>query len=348
MLFVPVVDKDQNPLMPTSPGRARRWTEKGKATGFWKKGVFCVRLNIEPSGRQTQPIAVGVDPGSKKEGFTVKSEAHTFLNIQTDAVTHVKEAMEDRKMSKSSRRQRKTPYRKNRMNRKRGGLPPSTRARWQWKLRILNWLKRLYPVTDVIVEDVKASTKPGNRCWNKSFSPLQAGKAWFYEEVRKLSRLTLIHGYETKKLRDRHSLEKTDRKMDEVFEAHCVDSWVMANSVVGGHEKPDNIRMLGITPLKLHRRELHRRQPSKGGIRLRFGGTRSLGFKRGSIVKHSKRGVCYVGGSTGDRISLHSLESGKRLCQNAKPKDVKFLTYSTWRTRLLPTPEGGGFCRGGN
>jgi len=92
-MFVPVVDQDNQPLMPTKPSRARWWIKEGKATPFWKRGVFCVRLNKEPSERAMQPIAVGIDPGSKKEGFTVKSEAHTYLNIQADAVTWVKDVV---------------------------------------------------------------------------------------------------------------------------------------------------------------------------------------------------------------------------------------------------------------
>lgn len=83
-MFVPVVDANQKPLMPTTPFRARRWILSGKATPFFRKGVFCVRLNVEPTDRNTQPIAVGIDPGSKKEGFTVKSKAHTYLNVQVD------------------------------------------------------------------------------------------------------------------------------------------------------------------------------------------------------------------------------------------------------------------------
>ena len=48
--MVPVVSKTGEPLMPTKPSRARRWIKAGKATPFWKKGIFCVRLNIDPSG----------------------------------------------------------------------------------------------------------------------------------------------------------------------------------------------------------------------------------------------------------------------------------------------------------
>ena len=128
-MFVAVVDQNHKPLMPTTPARARRWIKSGEATPFWDRGIFGVRLNREPSGTQTQPIAVGIDPGSKKEGLTVKSQAHTYLNIQADAVTHVKEAVAERRDSRKLRRFRTTPCRQPRANRARGGIPPSTKAR---------------------------------------------------------------------------------------------------------------------------------------------------------------------------------------------------------------------------
>lgn len=63
------------------------------------------------------------------------------------------------------------------------------------------------------------------------------------------------------------------------------------------------------------------------------GGMSSMGFKRGSWVKHPKYGVCYVGGTLNGRVSLHNLQDGKRLTQNAKTDDCTFLTYSSWRVR---------------
>jgi hypothetical protein len=116
-MVVPVVDSDQHPLMPTTPARARRWIRSGKATAFWKGGIFCVRLNVEPSARQTQPVIVGIDPGSKKEGYSVVSAAHTYLNIQADARTGVQEAEQQSTRMRRTRRYRKTPYRKMRPNR---------------------------------------------------------------------------------------------------------------------------------------------------------------------------------------------------------------------------------------
>ena len=111
-----------------------------------------------------------------------------------------------------TRRGRNTPCRKPRFNRAKGsfdtqatqpkGLPPSTKARWQWKLRICWWLKKIFPITDFVVEDIAAVTKKGKRRWNKSFSPLEVGKKWFYSELEKIGNVYTLKGYETKELRD--------------------------------------------------------------------------------------------------------------------------------------------------
>ena len=52
--------------MPTTPSRARRWIKNKEATPFFKRGIFCVRLNREPSGREYQDIAVWIDTGSNR------------------------------------------------------------------------------------------------------------------------------------------------------------------------------------------------------------------------------------------------------------------------------------------
>ena len=339
-IAVPVVDRSGKPLMPTTASRARRWIKRGEATPFFVKGIFCVRLNREPSTQERQDIAVGIDPGSKKEGFTVKSESHTYLNINADAVTWVRDAVETRRNMRRARRFRKTPCRANRKNRVRGCLPPSTKARWQWKLRVVAQLAKVFPITDFVVEDIKAKTT-GRRRWDVNFSPLEVGKAWFYGELRRFGRVYLKQGWETKELRDAAGLKKSRAKMSEVFSAHCIDSWVLANNLVGGHIKPDNTRLLCVSPIRLHRRQLQMLQPATGGVRKAYGGTRSCGLKRGALVEHPKHGMAYVGGTMGGRVSLHSTTDGKRLTQMAKPSNVRFKTYNTWRTRLLPGLNAG-------
>jgi len=328
-MFVPVVDKNQNPLMPTTPSRARRWIREGKATPFWKRGIFCVRLNVEPSDDKKQEIAVGIDPGTKREAFTVKSEAHTFLNIQANSVDWVSEAVYIRRWLRQNRR-KKAPNRKMRRNRSATRLTPSARARWGLKLRVCNWLSQMFPLTVFIVEDVHAKSR-GMRRWDFYFSAIEIGKNWFYRELEKIAVVIPFLAGGTRALRTTTGLKKSSAKLEDKFEAHCLDSWVLANCFTGGHVTPENTSLLRLIPLRFHRRQLHRIQPAKGGERMRYGGTRSLGFKRGSIVKHLKRGITYVGGYLNGRISLHSLETGKRITQSARPEHVKHLTYNSWR-----------------
>lgn len=331
-MFVPVVDRNQNPLMPTTSARARKWIRSGKATPFWKRGVFCVRLNVDPSDNKTQPIAVGIDPGSKREAFTVKSKKHTYLNVLTEAVTWVKGAMKRRRDARGARRQRNTPCRPCRQNRGKGVTPPSTMARWDWKIRIITWIRKMFDVGSFIVEEVKAKTR--GKKWNASFSPLKIGKKWFYDELLKLGSLTIRKGWETKLMRDELGLKKSGSKLADRFECHNVDSWVLARSAVGGPESPDNTSLIKLVPLQFRRRQIHRLQPGRGGVRSNYGGTRSLGFTRGSLVRHAKYGLCYVGGAMLGRASLHDPFTGKRITQEARLGTFRFLTYSSWRAVL--------------
>lgn len=330
---VPVFYEDK-PLMPTTPSRARRWVKSGKATPFMRLGMFCIRLNARPSDTKTQPIVVGIDPGSKREGFTVKSKSKTYLNVLSGAVTWVKDSIESRKYMRMSRRSRTTPCRKNRKNRNRGNLPPSTKARWGIKLRIVNQLCKIYPITAFVVEDIRA--KVGGRKWNLSFSPLQIGKHWFYEKLRKIGEVYAKQGHETAEMRKTLGLKKTNGKMEKVFSAHNVDSWVLAHSYVGGNDIPGNEEILEVNPIRFHRRQLHALCPTKNGKRRSYGGTVSLGFSRGSLIKNDKYGIAYVGGSDGSRLTLHDVKSGKRLCRNAKLIDVIFLANNKWRAQWVP------------
>jgi hypothetical protein len=349
-MFVPVVSSTNKPLMPCHPARARQLVRNGKALRRFNRGLFYIKLTQRSDGA-TQPIALGIDPGSKFEGYTVKSDSHTFLNINAEAVTWVKDAVETRHNLRRSRRNRKTPYRQCRSNRGVGfRLPPSTRARWGWKFRIASWLGKLFPIACFVVEDIKAQTRKYKESYsalgqkdglakrhNKSFSPLEVGKAWFYKQLAKLGRVETLQGFETFEMRNCLGLKKLKDKSSKDFHAHCVDSWVLANWFVGGHVKPESERVRCITPLRFHRRQLHVQNPIEGNVRKSYGGTRSMGFTRGSLVLHIKKGLAYVGGTMAGKISLHDIGTGKRLGQSFRPEDCTFLSFNTWRTRLLPT-----------
>ena len=336
-MFVPVKSKDGEVLMPTKPSRARKWIKSGKATPYFSNGIFCVRLNVEPSDRELQDIVVGVDPGSKKEGFTVKSEAHTYLNVQADAHNYRSNHRQLGKVSKKiakrselrrSRRGRNCPNRKNRTNRlaNKERVPAGTRVRWHWKLRILDWLSKMFPITFVCVEDIKARTWKGARKWNASFSPLEVGKSWFYDQVATRWHLITSGGYETAEWRDRLGLKKSGNKLSSDFSAHCVDSWVLANSCLPSDpEHPDNTDVFCISPIPIQRRNLHREVPKKGGIRTRYGGTMLGSLIKNTLVKHIKYGLTRVSGWNGRTYSLYSLSENNRLTTGAKLSDIRIL-----------------------
>ncbi len=334
-MFVPVKTKDGQQLMPLHAARARKLIRRGEATPYWDNGIYCIRLNKEPSERKTQDIAVGVDPGSKKEGFTVKSEAHTYLNVQADAHNKVGKKVEKRRELRRGRRSRKCPNRKNRTNRlsNKARVPAGTRARWDWKLRVLQWLSKLYPLTYVCVEDIKARTIERAKKWNQSFSPLEVGKQWFYSEIRKRWKLLTLQGWETQEIREKLGLKKSSKKLAETFDAHCVDAWCLAYHTVGGEDIPDNRDIFCISPIGIKRRELHRQNPEKGGKRPRYGGTTFNGdLVKNTLVRHIRYGLTRISGFGKTGISLYSLE-GKRLCQNAKTQDFKVLTRLNFNYR---------------
>ena len=332
-MFVPVKTRDGQQLMPMHAARARKLIKRGEATPYWDNGIYCIRLNKEPSDKEIQKIAVGVDPGSKKEGFTVKSEAHTYLNVQADAHRGVGKKVEKRRELRRGRRSRKCPNRKHRMNRlaNRKRIPAGTRARWDWKLRLLDWLSKLYPITHVCVEDIKAETKQHQKQWNQSFSPLEVGKQWFYTEVGKRWELFTIEGWETKEIRDRLGLKKSSKKLSETFDAHCVDSWCLAYHMVGGQSIPDNTAIFCVAPIPIRRRELHRQKPQKGGKRPRYGGTMCLGISKNTLVKHVKHGLLRVTGFDKEGLNLSELGSAKRVVRNAKQGTYRVLRKLNFR-----------------
>lgn len=326
--MVPVLDKNKKPLMPCTEKRVRKLLSRNRAKPYWCKGIFCIILQDDTKTTYKQDVCIGIDPGSKFNGYSIKSESHTFLNLQVNAITTVKRKMEERAMLRRSRRLRKTPYRKCRFNRgSKDRLAPSTKARWQQHLNIIKCMQKLYNINIVSLEDIKARTIKNARKWNKQFSPLEVGKHWFSEQVKNLSvRLYKYEGFETYRMRQEYGFRKNTDKSKKDFYTHAMDAWCLANEVIGGHTEIDNERTIYLKPLMFHRRKLHEVVPKKNGFRRNYGSTMSLGLKRGTLVIHPKYKLSYIGGTSGRGISLHDINTGKRICRTAKKEDLKVLT----------------------
>jgi hypothetical protein len=255
--------------MPCTPARARILLKRGKAVARWNKlGIFYIKLKypVEPNN---QMLAVGVDPGSRFEAESVVGTKDTVVNIMHEAVDWVKDALEQRRQLRRARRYRKTRCRKCRRNRRRkeGWIPPSTKARWDAKLRIIAQLKKIMPISHAVVEDVRAETRKGSKRWNGSFSPIEVGKQYFYSQLRTMGLEVVVKdSYETKRFRESLGLRKISKKSKPVFESQCVDSWCLA-AMVTGAKYPSTRSLYYLVPLRWHRRQLHRLQFGRGGVR---------------------------------------------------------------------------------
>jgi hypothetical protein len=293
-----------------------------------------------------QPLVVGIDPGSKWEGLSVVGSKDTVLNLMAEAPCHVKEAVATRRTMRRARRQCKWRRAKrfaNRLNRKKR-IPPSTRSRWEAKAHMVAQLKRVLPLSDAVVEEVQAVTRPGrNRKWNASFSPVQVGRDHLYRLLREMG-LT-VHtreGWQTKTLREQYGLKKTKSKSKQSFESHAIDAWVLA-ACVSGAVTPTCGRLWYIVPVRLHRRQLHMLEAAKGGKRKRYGGTPSLGFKRGTLVRHPHYGICSVGGFDRQRqtMSLHDYRTNTRTTKSARASECKIKTATAFRSWLIAEKKKG-------
>ena len=339
---VPVLSSTGKPLMPCSPARARELVRNGLAVKRWLKGIFCIQLTQRADG-DVQVAAIGVDPGSKMCGYSVKSPDHTFINIQSPAKDGkaVSRAIKARAMARRNRRNRNTPCRPPRFNNrsKARWAPPSTKARWQHIYNIIAMLCRLYPITHVVVEDVKAKTRPGKDRWNNSFSPLTAGKNWLYSQLKLLGlELHLAEGYQTAELRQIHGLKKNPAKLVYDFYTHAVDAWVLANAITEGHLYPDMVQLTKLMRPEYSRRQLHYFNYIKGSVRRKYGGSvLPDGIYKGTLVRYSNpkhRGHGHLaivsGYSENKGYSLNYINGTGRYTQTAKLNHFRLIYRLKW------------------
>lgn len=342
---VPVVDKNNIPLMPTKPSKARKLVRDGKAIGKWNKlGVYYIQLQFEPSGRKTQQIAIGIDPGKKFAGIAIQSNKHTlFASHLYLPFNTVKKRMEQRAMMRRTRRSRRinrdVPFKQRNHrqkrfdNRKQNKLPPSIRANKQLELRVVIELVNIYPATSIVYEYVKARG-------DKGFSPFMVGQTWMLEQLSKIAPVTKKFGWQTSNLRKHLGLKKQKHsKQEAILETHANDAIALAsfefidylsfeNSQGRGHCWQGEVSITNpifkaIRRPPISRRQLHLLQFSKGGIRRKYGGTVTRhSLRKGDYVKAVKSGKAYFGWVSGDTNTQVSVSDAnwKRIGQFSSKK----------------------------
>ncbi len=154
-MFVYVVNKNGNPLMPCKSQKARKLLEAGKAKVI-KRTPFTIKL-LWDCEENIQDITAGMDTGSKFIGCSAVTGDKVIYQSEVELRKDVSRKMQRRSMYRRSRRARKVRYRKARWSnrassRKEGRLPPSVRSKVESHLREKWFVESILPISKWKVE----------------------------------------------------------------------------------------------------------------------------------------------------------------------------------------------------
>ena len=156
-MFVYVISKDGQPLMPTDRfGKVRRLLKNKKAKVV-SRCPFTIKLLYEPASLIVQEVVLGQDTGSKHIGTVCVSNDKVLYQSEVALRDDIKKKMYNRRIFRKNRRQRKTRYRKPRfLNRasstKKDRLSPSVRSKVQSHIDEIEFCKKILPVSKIVLE----------------------------------------------------------------------------------------------------------------------------------------------------------------------------------------------------
>jgi hypothetical protein len=308
-----VLADDGTPLTPTTPAKAKKLLKGGVAKPVWSKfGTFGIRMLVE-TRRETPRASLGVDHGTKFEGYSVVVDAENTLNVKLDLPDKkaILKKLEQRREMRRARRHRKCrrrPCRSDNRSRK-DFLAPSQKVIVDSRLKVIGELCRIYPVSVAGVEDV--CFNHAAKRWGANFSTVEIGKAKiraFFAD-RKIN-VTEYKGHETQELRLGFGYRKTGDKAADRFEAHCSDSLSLACAVGTGERVDPGSFLVVDDSYRPVRRRLHDMQPAKGGVRAPYSTGNVAGLRKGLLIG-TGRGPGRLCGISNGSFRYHD-KTGKR------------------------------------
>lgn len=153
-MLVYILDKQGNPLMPCSTRKARLLLKQKKAIVV-KKEPFTIQLLYGSSGYK-QEVNLGIDCGSKHIGVSATTEKQELYASDVELRNDITDLLSTRRESRRTRRNR-LRYRQvrfdNRVHSKhKGWLAPSVEHKIQCHFAIVERVKKILPVSKIIVE----------------------------------------------------------------------------------------------------------------------------------------------------------------------------------------------------
>ena len=152
--MVYVLNINGQPLMPTENHAKVRTLLKNKKARVVKRCPFTIHLQYEV-GNHVQPVALGIDAGSKHIGLSATTEKKVLFEADVELRSDIVDLLSSRRELRRSRRNRKTRHRKARFdNRKRGDkwLAPSVRHKIETHLTMVRKVHEILPISKVIAE----------------------------------------------------------------------------------------------------------------------------------------------------------------------------------------------------
>lgn len=151
-MFVYVINQHGQPLMPTSPRKARLLLRSRRAKVV-KQTPFTIQLVFGSSGYK-QPVYVGEDPGKTIGVAAVRQDGQVLFSAEVACRPNLSETLTARRELRRGRRHRKTRYRKPRFDRAKpnGWIAPSIRQLLHEHETVLAQIRQILPVTAEAVE----------------------------------------------------------------------------------------------------------------------------------------------------------------------------------------------------
>jgi N6-L-threonylcarbamoyladenine synthase len=140
-------------LMPCKVQRARVLLKEKKARVIRRK-PFTIQL-LFPTGETKQPIVLGVDSGYHRIGLSAVSGRKEVFAAEVVLRNDIVKLNSERRQYRRFRRSRKTWYREPRfLNRKKdaGWLAPSIQHKLDTHIRVIENIKKILPITEIVVE----------------------------------------------------------------------------------------------------------------------------------------------------------------------------------------------------
>lgn len=214
-----VINKNGQPLMPTTPRKARLLLKSGKAK-IVKHHPFTLQLLYGSSG-YVQPATLGIDAGYSHIGFSAVNEQAELIGGELTMLSGMSERISEKRKYRRTRRNRKKYCKCRFSNRKvaLSWLAPSIQHKLDTHHRLINRIKTILPVKQVVIEvasfDIQKIQNP--EIEGKDY---QQGEQYGFDNLREY----ILHR-DSHKCQNPNCNNKANKATNPILQVHHLGFW---------------------------------------------------------------------------------------------------------------------------